>query len=168
MQNDDLKLRLEPATIQDLDQILQLQKKAFQDQAMIYNDFSLPPLTQTIDELKAEAELKTIYKVVVEGKIIASVRCCIKDDTLYIEKLFVDPDFQNRGIGTRIMYEIEDKHSHLVNRYELFTGEKSSRNLHVYKKSGYREARREPTSHNFFLVYMEKSNDNRGTDRRNL
>lgn len=156
-----MDMKLEPATIEDLEQILKLQKKAFQDQALIYDDFNLPPLTQTIDELKEEAGVKMIYKLVVDGEIIASVRCSVKDNALHIERLFVDPDFQNRGIGTAIMREIEDRYAHLANRYELFTGEKSERNLHVYYKLGYREIRREPTKHGqgFSLVYMEKSND---------
>jgi len=156
-------IKLEIAEAQDLEQILQLQKKAFQDQALIYNDFTLPPLTQTIDELRAEAELKTIYKSVLDGQIVGSVRCSVKDNALYVEKLFVDPDFQNRGIGTNIMHEIEGRYSHLADRYELFTGEKSERNLHIYKKSGYREIRREPTSHGFNLIHMEKSNNKKET-----
>ena len=100
-------MKIEVATKQDLEQILQLQKRAFHGQALIYNDFSLPPLTQTIDDLRKEFREKAIYKLKRDGKIIASIRCYIKDNILYIEKLIVDPDFQNRGIGTKIMTDIE-------------------------------------------------------------
>ena len=148
---------------QDLDQILQLQKRAFHGQALIYNDFSLPPLTQTIDDLKKEFRDKTIYKVEQDGKIIASIRCFRKNNILYIEKLIVDPDCQNKGIGTSIMREVEAKYSHIVNRFALFTGDKSVRNIHLYTKLGYRELRQEPTSRGFKLIYMEKNNDATGT-----
>ncbi len=158
-----MMIELEVATEKDLEEILKLQRKAFQDQALIYNDFTLPPLTQTIDELKAEARLKSIYKVVTDGKIRASVRCSVKGEALYIEKLLVDPDFQNGGIGTDIMREIERRYSQLVKRYELFTGEKSNRNLHIYKKLGYREIRRKPTRHGFDLIFMEKENGKKAT-----
>lgn len=55
-----MMIKLESATEQDLDQILALQKRAFHDQALIYNDFSLPPLTQTIEDLKNEFREKTL------------------------------------------------------------------------------------------------------------
>ena len=156
-------MKIEAATEQDLDQILLLQKKAFYGQALIYHDFSLPPLTQTIDDLKKEFRQKAIYKVEQDDKIIASIRCYIEDNVLCIEKLIVDPDSQSKGIGTSIMLEIEDKYSHVVNRYALFTGDKSARNIHLYKKLGYKEIRQEPTGRDFKLIYMEKNNDAKGT-----
>jgi ribosomal protein S18 acetylase RimI-like enzyme len=156
-------MKIEAAIEQDLDQILMLQKKAFYGQALIYNDFSLPSLTQTIDDLKKEFRLKTIYKVELEGKIIGSIRCYIKDNTLYIEKLIVDPDLQHRGIGINIMHEIENRYSAVVNRYELSTGHKSARNLHLYNKLGYKEIRQEPLNDNCNLIVMEKSIDNKVT-----
>jgi ribosomal protein S18 acetylase RimI-like enzyme len=156
-------MKIEVATKQDLEQILQLQKRAFHGQALIYNDFSLPPLTQTIDDLREEFKQKAIYKLEQDRKIIASIRCYIKDDILYIEKLIVEPDFQNRGIGTKIMTEIEKRYSSSVNRYSLFTGDKSARNIHLYKKLGYKEIRQAPTKRDFKLIFMEKNSDARGT-----
>jgi len=38
-----MRIIIETATEHDLDQILELQKKAFYGQALIYNDFDLPP-----------------------------------------------------------------------------------------------------------------------------
>jgi ribosomal protein S18 acetylase RimI-like enzyme len=150
-------MKLEAAAEKDLDQILQLQRKAFHGQALIYNDCSLPSLTQTLDDLKREFTCKTIYKVVSDGNIIASIRCFVKDRTLYIEKLIVDPDLQNRGIGSWVMAEVENSHTASVDRYELSTGHKSARNLHLYKKLGYHEIRREPLNVNCDLIVLEKN-----------
>lgn len=150
-------MRIEAATEQDLDQILQLQKKAFYGQALTYNDFSLPPLVQTIEDLRTEFTRKKFYKVEHDGRIIASVRCFIKENTLHIEKLVVDPDFQNRSIGTNIMVAIEKEYSFSVARYALFTGHKSLRNLRLYRKLGYHEIRREIIKDDLTLVYMEKT-----------
>ena len=80
-----------------------------------------------------------------------------------MEKLIVDPDFQNRGIGAGIMREVETRYSHIVNRFSLFTGDKSASNIRLYKKLGYKEIRREPTGRGFKLIYMEKNNDAKGT-----
>jgi len=154
-----MTIKIEDATEQDLDQILRLQKRAFHGQALIYNDFSLSPLTQTMDDLKKEFKQKAIYKVEQDGRIIASIRCYLKDNILYIEKLIVDPDFQNRGIGTGIMREVETRYSHIVDRFSLFTGDKSASNIRLYKKLGYKEIRWEPTGRDFMLIYMEKNNE---------
>ena len=154
-----LSEKMETATEHDLDQILELQKKAFYSQALIYNDFDLHPLRQTIDDIKNEFKEKQIYKVQTNGRIIASIRCYVRNDTLYIEKLIVDPDFQNRGIGTKIMTEIEKRYAASVNRYALFTGHKSEKNLHIYKQLGYKETRRETLRDDLKLIDMEKAND---------
>ena len=39
------------------------------------------------------------------------------------------PDSQNKGIGTRVMQAIEENPS-MADRYELFTGHRSARNLY--------------------------------------
>lgn len=152
-------MNIELASEQDLNHILELQRKAFHGQALIYNDFTLPSLTQTIVDLKKEFKHKTFYKVQKTGKIIASVRCFINNQTLYVEKLIVDPDFQNKGIGTAIMHEIENRYSAVVNRYELSAGHKSARNLHLYKKLGYKDMRQERLNNNCNLIVLGKSVD---------
>jgi len=149
-------LDLAPAAADDLERLLQLQKRAFHGQALIYQDFSLPSITETLDDLKEEFRQKTIYKVAMGGKIIGSVRCSVKDATLFIGKLIVDPDLQNRGIGTHIMREIEKRYAATVRRIELSTGHKSARNLHLYRKLGYREIRQEPLNASCTLIVMEK------------
>jgi GNAT superfamily N-acetyltransferase len=140
----DRSIRLEAATEKDLEQILVLQKEAFSGQAAIYNDPALPSLTQTLDELKKEFTEKALYKVVTDEKIIAGIRFRVQDRILFIEKLFVDPDLQNRGAGTAIKHALEKRHADDADRYVLSTGHKSVRNLHLYGKLGYRETWRRP------------------------
>lgn len=150
-------IQLEAATEADLEQVLLLQKRAFAGQATIYNVRNLPSLTQTLDDLRKEFTEKAVYKVVRDGKIIASVRCSVRDRVLFIEKLIVDPDVQNRGIGTAVMLSLEERYAGSVDRYALSTGHKSARNLHLYGKLGYRETGRRPLNENCDLVLMEKS-----------
>jgi len=150
-------VRLEAATEADLAQILLLQKRAFSGQAVIYQDPNLPSLTQTLDDLRKEFNEKAFYKVVRNGTIIASIRCSIRDKVLSIEKLFVDPDLQNRGIGTAVMGALESRYAGSVDRYVLSTGHKSARNLHLYGKLGYKETGRKRLNENCDLIVMEKS-----------
>ena len=65
-------LRAEPS---DAPEILALQKIAYQSEAEIYGDDSLPALQQTLDELQNDFERAWCFiKAVVNGKIIGSVR----------------------------------------------------------------------------------------------
>lgn len=150
---------IEQATGRDLDGILRLQKRAFHGQALIYSDFRLPSLTQSPDDLQREFREKIIYKLELDGALIGSVRCFLQEETLHIEKLMVDPLLQNRGIGTGIMQQLEALYSPVVKRFRLSTGHKSSRNLHLYNKLGYRETGREPLNAGCTLVHLEKAAD---------
>jgi len=155
--NRSMTVQLEAAIEADLEEILLLQKRAFSGQAVIYQDPNLPSLTQTLEDLRKEFTGKSFYKVVRNGMIVASVRCSIRDRALSIEKLFVDPDLQNSGIGTAVMSALESRYAGSVDRYILSTGHKSARNLHLYGKLGYKETGRKPLNGNCDLIVMEKS-----------
>lgn len=130
-------MEVEKATISDAEEILSLQKLAYQSEAEIYNDFNIPPLVQTLEEIKKDFGIQFLLKAVMDEKIIASVRAHTKEGTCYIGRLIVHPDFQNQGIGTKLMYEIEKIFS-TCQRFELFTGARSERNLYLYQKLGYK------------------------------
>ena len=148
----------EQAKLEDLEEILNLQKLAYKSEAEIYNDYSIQPLTETLEEIRLEYKEKIFLKTINdENIIIGSVRAFLKNGICFIGKLIVHPNMQNQGIGSSLMKEIEKRFSH-ANRYELFTGNKSERNLYLYKKLGYKEYKKEKQNDNFSLVYMEKIN----------
>jgi ribosomal protein S18 acetylase RimI-like enzyme len=142
----------EPA---DAREILDLQKLAYQSEAAIYNDYAIPPLTQTLDQMQADFRQQVVFKATLEGRIVGSVRGYLRDGTCYIGRLIVDPEFQNRGIGTNLLNRIE-QHFSEARRYELFTGERSERNLYLYHKLGYRIFRTERLSDKATVAFMEK------------
>ncbi|MFB3895802.1 MAG: GNAT family N-acetyltransferase [bacterium] len=145
------------AEIDDAADILTLQKIAYQSEAELYQDNQIQPLVETIDELRLSFQDKTFLKAVIDTRIIGSVRGYEQDGTGYIGKLIVHPEFQNLGIGQKLMAAIEIRFGS-VQRYELFTGHKSQRNIYLYQKLGYKIFRREKVSENLELVYMEKKN----------
>ncbi len=128
---------IELADIADAQEILDLQKLAYQSEAALYEDYTIPPLTQTLEQMQEDLRKQVVFKATLDGKIIGSVRGYVQDGTCHIGRLIVHPDFQNRGIGTSLMNAIE-QHYAQARRYELFTGDRSERNLHLYHKLGYR------------------------------
>jgi len=148
-------MSIEQATIEDAQEILALQKLTYQSEAEIYNDFTIPPLYQNLDEIKAEFANQQFLKFCEKGRIVGSVRAYVKEGTCYVGKLIVHPEYQNQGIGTKLLEEIENAFDH-VTRYELFTGHKSRKNLYLYQKNGYRIFRRQKVTDDLTIVFMEK------------
>lgn len=149
---------IEKATREDLPEILALQKIAYQSEASIYNDFAIAPLTQTLEELRYDFDQHTFLKATDKDLLIGSVRACIQDKTCYIGRLVVHPDYQNKGVGTHLMKEIEKKFKE-AKRFELFTGLRSKRNLYLYQKLGYRLYKAEKLNSHLVLVFLEKRKD---------
>jgi len=147
---------IEKAKIEDLNEILELQKLAFLEEAQIYNHYHLVPLKQTIENIREEFREKIFLTARENNKLIGSVRAKILDDnSCSIGRLIVHPDFQNQGIGTLLMKEIE-KYYPGAKRFELFTGNKSEKNIYLYKKIGYQIIREIDSDMNIKLVIMEK------------
>lgn len=146
------------AKISNMGEILSLQKLAYKSEAELYNDFSIPPLVQTPEEIKEEFKNHVFLKVVENERIIGSVRALqINNKTCYIGRLIVHPDFQNQGIGTNLMKEIEDIFKE-CERFELITGHMSQKNIRLYEKLGYKKFKTTKLTENLNLVYLEKIN----------
>jgi len=148
-------MEIERAMISDAEKILSLQKLAYRSEAEIYNDFNIPPLVQTLESIEKDFENQYFLKTIMNGRMIGSVRAYTKEGTCYIGRLIVHPDFQNRGIGTDLMNEIE-RIFNTCRRFELFTGDKSERNLHLYQKLGYKIFKKVKITDQTMIVYLEK------------
>lgn len=147
-----------PAELEDLEFILALQKIAYLSEAALINDYSIPPLKQTLTQIRDEFSHTLFLKVGIHDRIIGSVRAEEYEKTCYIKKLIVHPDFQNLGIGSMLMSRIEQNFSR-VNRFELFTGSESKKNCAFYSRRGYRPFKEESVTEKLTLVYFEKQND---------
>lgn len=138
----------------DLEEILALQQLAYRSEAALYNDYEIPPLKQSLSELQAEAKQAIILKIVEDRKIIGSVRGFEKDGTCYIGRLIVHPDYQNLGLGKKLMQAIECCYEGV--RYELFTGHLSEKNLRFYEKLGYQAFDTKKINNRLQLIYLQK------------
>ena len=141
----------------DAPEILALQKTAYQSEAEIYGDDSLPALQQTLEELQKDFERpeQVFIKTVVNGKIIGSVRGHAVDDTACISRVIVHPYFRGRGIGRRLVEEIEKTFPN-AKRFEVKTGHRSERNLFQFHAQGYQEFKTEPFTPAITWVYLQK------------
>ena len=154
------RIEIKQASLEDADMILQLQIQAYLTEAEIYNDYGIPPLIQSFNEIKEEFSQQIFLKAIEKGEeeegdqtmtIVGSVRAYLERGTAYIGRLIVKPEYQNKGMGTKLMEAIE--------QHFKFAGHKSTRNLHLYQKLGYYEFKRVPVNESLTMVFLEKYNN---------
>lgn len=155
-----------PARAGDVGQILILQRAAYRIEAERYDDFELPPLTESRADLLAALRTHTVLvarraragDTTPAHHIVGTVRARVADETAHIARLSVLPSLHGQGIGRRLLDAIE-RVTAPVRRYELCTGHRSERNLRMYERAGYRRVGVEPQSDRVSLVYLEKAVD---------
>lgn len=143
------------AALSDAAEILALQKLAYQSEARLYDNWNLPPLTQTLDELNAEFARSIVLKATAGDRIVGAVRGRVEGLSCAIGRLVVHPAFQRQGIGSQLLRAIELACPEAT-RFELFTGNRSTRNLRLYERHGYVALRTQVMSPELSLVFLEK------------
>jgi ribosomal protein S18 acetylase RimI-like enzyme len=132
-----MKILIKRAGIEDAEDILSVQKKAFLSEAKIYGRYDISPLTENAEKIKKEFSRKIFLKAVSDECIVGSIRGFCENDTCFMERLSVLPDYQGRGIGKSLMLAME-KLFGKSKRIEIAAGQKSSKNLSMYRNMGYR------------------------------
>lgn len=148
-------IRMDKAQADDAEPILALQKLAYQSEAELYDDFTIPPLRQTLEEMVRDIQTQHVLKACKGDQIVGSVRAMIKEDACAIGRLIVHPDYQRQGLGTRLMNEIETLFSD-AGRFTLFTGHKSDGNIRLYQRLGYAQTHTTKVNDRLTLVFLEK------------
>jgi len=140
---------------EDLPKILDIQYLAYQSEAKLFNNSDIPPLKQTLTDIENEYQKGVIFKALDEdGQIIGSVRGYCEGGTVYIGKLMVHPRYQGQGIGTKLLIEMEKEYPD--SRYELFTSSRSSKNIALYERLGYKIFNEKQITDELRFVYLEK------------
>ncbi|MCD7973199.1 MAG: GNAT family N-acetyltransferase [Candidatus Azobacteroides sp.] len=129
-------LLIQRATFDDLEKILELQKTAFLSEAELYNDYSLEPLTQTLDSIRNEFKHSIFLKALYQNEIVGSVRGKYEAGKYLVGRLVVSPSFRRQGIGRKLMRALEEE-CREAKDFFLFTGSKSVRNIALYESLGY-------------------------------
>jgi chorismate mutase-like protein len=129
--------QIEAAVMEDAPAILSLQKRAFLTEGEANgNDYNIPPITETIEEMLEDFKTYTILKATLDNRIIGSVRARMTGDVCHIGRVIVEPLYQGRGYGVQLMEAIEAAFPRAL-EFELFTGAGSAANIRFYTNRGY-------------------------------
>ena len=141
----------------DAGEILTLQRAAYITEAQAHDDAHLPPLTQSLADLRAELTRPSVtaWGFRDTGRLLAAVRVDVDRSVARLGRLVVAPDCQGRGLGSRLLRAAERRCPTGVSTVELFTGERSVANLRLYHRLGYRETHRSNAG-TYQLVHLTK------------
>ncbi|MEW2013591.1 MULTISPECIES: GNAT family N-acetyltransferase [Microbacterium] len=149
--------RIRPITVDDAGEVLTLQRAAFVQEALIYDAVDMPPLTQTLDEVRAELE-DNLGCVALDGeRMVGCVRARVDGDLLLIGRIAIAPDQQGSGLGTALLSAVEERGREAgATTAELFTGSLSEANIRLYEREGYEESERVPGDDGTEQVFLRK------------
>ncbi|MEU3401196.1 ribosomal protein S18 acetylase RimI-like enzyme [Streptomyces filamentosus] len=156
-----LSVTISAADARDAEQILKLQYLCYQSEAELYGDWSIEPLTQSLDAVRAELAAGHGLVARLGDEVIASVRARTDEDgTVHIAKLIVHPRMRRHGIGGRLLDAIEQHFAAAgtaPKRFQLFTGHRSEGNLRLYRAKGYARTGAREIGPRLTLVTLEKA-----------
>ncbi|MFC2149622.1 GNAT family N-acetyltransferase [Candidatus Auribacterota bacterium] len=146
---------IQPVVPDDVQEILSLQKLAYQTEAELFDDKSVSPLTETIEGMKRDFETYTFFKAMIGGELIGSVRTYVEGDVCYVSRLILNPIYQHHGIGKRLVKYVEG-HYKGIKRIELFTFSNRKDITRFYKDLDYKIFKKEKVSDKLENIYFEK------------
>jgi GNAT superfamily N-acetyltransferase len=120
-------------------ELLTLRRAAFVSEAQLYDDPHIPPLTQTLEELRRDlADPDVVTLGAWRGhRLVGSIRVGLEGTKATLGRLAVAPDLQGMGIGTQLLLAVPPHLRPTTSEVWVFTGQDSLQNLAMYTKHGY-------------------------------
>ena len=136
---------------------LTVQRAAYVTEAQHYHAPRIPPLTETLDELRADLMSGVLALGAWTGtRLAGSVRGRVTGERMEIARFSVAPDLQGQGVGRTLLAAVEDAAPPEVTVFWLVTGESSEENLRLYRKAGYEIVGESADAAGVALVVLEK------------
>ncbi|MFB7252023.1 GNAT family N-acetyltransferase [Microbacterium sp. NPDC056234] len=150
-----MDIELARVTPADAGEILTIQRAAFVSEALIYGTADMPPLTQTLDELRAELTEANGWVARRGPRLVGAIRVRETAELLLIGRIAIAPDLQGEGIGRTLLEAVERDSQ--APEAELFTGSLSEANVRLYESCGYRITERVDQGDGTSQVFMRKT-----------
>lgn len=132
-------IELVQAKIADAQMIWDMQKEAFNELLVKYQDFETNPANEPLEKVEFRLGQDTTYYyfIKIDDKIVGVVRIVDKKDSSNkkISPIFILPQFQNKGYGQIAIKSAEAIHGE--HGWELATILQESRDCYFYEKMGY-------------------------------
>jgi tRNA (guanine37-N1)-methyltransferase len=128
-----------PATAADAGELYTLQRACWLQELEANPGVVIPALAESLDDVVAGLEIHRTWTVRRAGRLVGSVRARLTSGGGWdVGRLMVAPDLQGQGLGRLLLEHAEAAAPAQATTYVLFTGARSTANLRMYKRAGYR------------------------------
>lgn len=136
---------------------LTVQLAAYAGVALQYRAPDLPPLTETLDELRTDLESGIpAFGAWLGPRLVGSVRGRPDGARMEVSRLSVAPDVRRRGVGRLLLAAVEAAAPPAVRLVWLVTGVASDGSLAMYRRAGYAVVGESVDAAGVALVVLEK------------
>lgn len=117
-----------------------MQRAAYVTEAQRYSAPGIPPLVETLEELRADLTAPGVVPRAawLGTRLVGSVRGRVAGARMEVARLTVAPDVQGLGVGRALLAAVHAAAPPVVTRFWLVTGARSEANLRLYAAAGYR------------------------------
>jgi GNAT superfamily N-acetyltransferase len=114
--------------------VLQLQRRSYRLEAKLIGSDRIPPLQETVDELRSCAE--EFLGAVADGQLAGATSWRFSDGVIDIHRLVVDPEHHRRGVGACLLRRVLDMEPTAA-RAIVQTGAKNAPAIALYLREGF-------------------------------
>ena len=133
-----MDITFEHPTAADAQTLVKVQIRAFHDDARLYPGVEIggPPGYDSVEEMLQDIDKYHCHKIIYEGHVVGGIVVFDRGQGhFHLDRIYIDPDYHNLGIGTRTMRFIEETYP--ATKWSLDTPIWAVRNHHFYEKMGY-------------------------------
>jgi len=129
---------LRPAGPDDAAELMVLQRCCWVEEAITNDMLDIAALHESLDDIRAWIDDWSTWCVRVGPRLVGAVRAKRVGDTWEIGRLMVAPDLAGQGLGGWLLRYAEAEAPDDVETIALFTGARSTRNIGMYERDGFR------------------------------
>lgn len=118
----------------NISEIIKIQKQAYKIESELINYDDIPPLKDNEITLKNCSE--EFYGYYINNELAGIISYKIRNKTLDIHRLAINPKFFRKGISNELLSFIEKKNTD-IKRIIVSTGEKNIPAINLYTKNGF-------------------------------
>ncbi|OXM56099.1 FMN reductase [Amycolatopsis thailandensis] len=126
-------------TPDDAEEVTVLQRCCWPEEAILNDTLDIPALHESLDEVRDWLADWHVTGVWLDGRLLGMVRARSAGGDWQIGRLAVVPDLRGRGLGRWLLRGAESAADADARRLLMFTGAKSTRNIELYEREGYRQ-----------------------------